>query len=194
MGPQYSATRDTLLDASERVLREQGYVAFTARSVAEAAGVKHQLVYYYFETMDDLLLGTFRRRSERSLGTLEAALAADQPLHAVWKMYSNPASARLTLEFNALATRHAALRAEVLSYVDRSRAMIEPVFARLIGEAAEADGALTPPVAAMLIHALTQFIDREVAIGMTRGHAEMRGFIAHWLDRLDPPSDKRQRA
>src|SRR5438552_2527275 len=76
MGPQNSATRDAMLDASERVLREQGYAAFTARSVAEVAGFKHQLVYYYFETMDDLILATFRRRAERSLGRLEAALLA----------------------------------------------------------------------------------------------------------------------
>jgi AcrR family transcriptional regulator len=193
-GPQNSATRDAMLDAAERVLRDQGYSAFTARSVAEEAGFKHQLVYYYFETMDDLILATFRRRSERSLGTLEAAVASERPLHAVWKMYSNPQSARLTLEFNALATRHKALRAEVVSYVNRSRAMLEPVVARLL-DAQGGEAACPPAAAAMLIHGLTQFMDRETALGIDRGHAQMRELVAEWLERLDPPAGaERKRA
>jgi AcrR family transcriptional regulator len=186
MGPQNSATRDAMLDAAERVLREQGYAALTARSVAEEAGYRHQLVYYYFQTMDDLILATFRRRSERGLGRLEAALLSDRPLHAVWNMYGAWQNARLTLEFNALAIRHEALRAEVLSYLARSRAMVEPLLARLL-EQSGADPQICPPVVvSMLIHGLTQFIDRDTALGVTRGHPEMRVFVEWCLERLEP--------
>ena len=56
LGQENSASRTALMDGVEAVLREDGYAALSARSVAERAGLKHQLVYYYFATMDDLLL------------------------------------------------------------------------------------------------------------------------------------------
>ena len=63
MGSPDSATSNALLDATEMVLREEGYAAATSRRIADAAGLKQQLVYYYFETMEDLLLACFKRRT-----------------------------------------------------------------------------------------------------------------------------------
>ena len=48
MGPSDSETSNALLDATERVLRNDGYGAVSSRRVAEEAGLKQQLVYYYF--------------------------------------------------------------------------------------------------------------------------------------------------
>ena len=59
MGPETSETRMALLDATERVLRSEGYAAVSSRRIAQEAGLKQQLVYYYFHTMDELLLATF---------------------------------------------------------------------------------------------------------------------------------------
>src|SRR4051794_14839929 len=95
MGPQNSASRDLIFDAVERVLQKDGYIALTARRVAEEAGFNHQTVYYYFETMEELVLGAFRRRCENSLKRLEAALASERPLHAIWALYSDPSNGRL---------------------------------------------------------------------------------------------------
>jgi AcrR family transcriptional regulator len=67
MGPQNSASRDVMFDAVEQVLDREGYAALSARRVAEVAGFNHQTVYYYFQTMEELILGAFRRRVERSL-------------------------------------------------------------------------------------------------------------------------------
>ncbi|MBW8785940.1 MAG: helix-turn-helix transcriptional regulator, partial [Novosphingobium sp.] len=53
MGPETSETRAAMMDAVEVVMLRKGYGALTARNVAEAAGLKHQLVYYYFRTMDE---------------------------------------------------------------------------------------------------------------------------------------------
>ena len=47
---------------------EEGYAAVTSRRVADAAGLKPQLVHYYFRTMEDLFLEVFRRRAEEGLG------------------------------------------------------------------------------------------------------------------------------
>ena len=74
IGSETSATRAMLMDGVEAVMRELGYGALTARSVAERAGLKHQLVYYYFETMDELLMATYLRHTGRVVG---AALSPD---------------------------------------------------------------------------------------------------------------------
>ena len=44
MGPSTSATSNALLDAAERVLRNEGYGAASSRRIAGEAGVKQQLV------------------------------------------------------------------------------------------------------------------------------------------------------
>ena len=55
-----------MLDGAEVILRDEGYGALTSRRVAECINVKQRLVYYYFKTMDDLIVETFRRLSLRS--------------------------------------------------------------------------------------------------------------------------------
>jgi AcrR family transcriptional regulator len=184
MGPQSSASRDLIFDAVERVLQKEGYIALSARRVAEEAGFNHQTVYYYFETMEDLILGAFRRRSERSLKWLEAALASDRPLHAIWAIYSDPSNGRLNVEFNALAMRNEALRSEITTYLEQSRAMQEAALAPLL-KARGMPEAIGPMVPAMLILFVANFLDREAALGVTKGHAEMEAFVDWCLDRFE---------
>lgn len=59
--PGDSTTRDLLIDATIKVMVEDGYAAATSRRVAGEAGVKPALVHYYFPTMDELYLDVFRR-------------------------------------------------------------------------------------------------------------------------------------
>src|SRR5690349_20788261 len=132
MGPQNSASRDAMFDAVEHILRCEGYAALSARRVAEVAGFNHQTVYYYFESMEDLILGAFRRRVESSLKRLEAALASDEPLHAIWRLYSDSSNGRLNIEFNALAMQNEALRHEVVAYLETCRSMQETALAPML--------------------------------------------------------------
>jgi AcrR family transcriptional regulator len=184
MGPENSASRDVIFDAVERVLQKEGYSALTARRVAEEAGFNHQTVYYYFQTMEDLVLGAFRRRSENSLKRLEAALTSDRPLHAIWALYSNPANGRLNVEFNALAMRNEALRLEIVKYLEQSRCMQEAALAPLLKGRGLPD-AVGPMVPAMLILFITNFLDREAALGVSKGHAEMEAFVDWCLNRFE---------
>ena len=62
--PRRRRPRGALLDAAEQLMLEEGYAAVTSRRVAAQAGLKPQLVHYYFRTMDDLFLAVFRRRAE----------------------------------------------------------------------------------------------------------------------------------
>ena len=66
IGAVDSKTRAQLLDAAELLLLEEGYAAVTSRRVAAKAGLKPQLVHYYFRTMDDLFVEVFRRRADEN--------------------------------------------------------------------------------------------------------------------------------
>lgn len=184
MGPQNSASRDVIFDAVERVLQKEGYIALTARRVAEEAGFNHQTVYYYFQTMEELVLATFRRRSENGLKRMQAALASERPLHAIWEIYSDASNGRLNIEFNALAMLNEPLRLEIVEYLEGSRAMQEQALAPLLkgGGLPDAVGALVPP---MLVLFVANFLDREAALGVTKGHAEMEAFAKWCLDRFE---------
>src|ERR1700704_801807 len=91
MAPQRRAgpnakNRGVFLDAAERVMLQEGYAAVTSRRVAAQAGLKPQLVHYYFRTMDDLFLAVFRRRAEQNVARIERAVAADGSLRAIWQL------------------------------------------------------------------------------------------------------------
>lgn len=111
-----------LLDAAEQLLLEEGgYAAVTSRRIAEKAGLKPQLVHYYFRTMEDLFLAVFRRMAEAGLEVLTEALASPQPLWALWRFSTQPEATRLTMEFMGLANHRKALRSEIVYYAERFR-------------------------------------------------------------------------
>ena len=74
IGAPDAKNRVVLLDAAEQLLIEDGYAAVTSRRVADRAGLKPQLVHYYFRTMEDLFLAVFHRRAEEGLEVLATAL------------------------------------------------------------------------------------------------------------------------
>src|SRR5665213_3085391 len=61
VGAESSATRARIVEATEEVIREQGYGAASTRRVAQRAGLKASLVHYYFPTTEDLVLAVFKR-------------------------------------------------------------------------------------------------------------------------------------
>ena len=68
------AAREALVEAAIAVLREQGFVGASARTIAERAGVNSALVFYYFGTVVDLLLAAIDLTGERRLARYQAAL------------------------------------------------------------------------------------------------------------------------
>ena len=133
IGAEDSKTRAQLLDAAERLLLEEGYAAVTSRRVAAKAGLKPQLVHYYFRTMDDLFLEVFRRRADENLARFERAAAGDRSLRALWQVNADPRGAAFMIEFVALANHRKAIRAEIAAYAERWRATQLDALARRPG-------------------------------------------------------------
>src|SRR3954447_8663133 len=116
IGTTDSKTRAQLVNAAEELLLEEGYAAVTSRRVGAKAGLKPQLVHYYFRTMDDLFVEVFRRGADEDIARFERAVAADGSLHSLWKLNSDPRGAAFTIEFVALANHRKSIRDEIARY------------------------------------------------------------------------------
>jgi len=183
MGPQDSATSNALLDATEAVLRNEGYGAATSRRIAAEAGVKQQLVYYYFRTMDELLLATFQRRTARALAKLAEDVAADRPIQALWQSLTSMIDGKLVFEFVALANHHEGIRAEVARYVAESRRLEAEAIGRQFKEQGVDAGPVSPKAAAFIMYAVTLVLRREAATGITEGHEDVLALMNWALGR-----------
>ncbi len=188
IGAEDSKTRAQLLDAADLLMAEEGYAAVTSRRLAARAGLKPQLVHYYFRTMDDLFLEAFRRRAEENLARFERAIAEDGSLANLWRLNADPRGAVFSIEFVALANHRKAIRAEIASYAERFRAaQVEAVQAALA--AAGVDEKQMPPIAALLLMTgVTQVLALEEALGVTTGHDTTVAFIERAIAELDGSS------
>jgi len=185
MGPTDSQTSNALLDAAERVLRNEGYGAASSRRIAEEAGVKQQLVYYYFRTMDDLLLACFQRRTDRALAKLEQDAASEHPVRAIWNTLSNASDGKLSFEFMALANHHDGIRTEVARFVSESRRIEAVAVARMQARSGTNPGPVTPAAAAFLLSAVSLMLGREAATGIDEGHQDVRALLEWALAKFD---------
>jgi len=185
IGALDAKNRTVLIDAAERLLLEEGHTAVSSRRVAARAGLKPQLVHYYFRSMDDLLLEVFRRRAEEGLEYQALALASDQPLWALWKFSTDTAGTSLTMEFTGLANQREAIRAEIAHYSEKFRvAQIEalPAILERYGIPPEE---LPPVVLTVLLSSLSRMIMLENALGFTTGHAETLELVEQQIRKLE---------
>jgi AcrR family transcriptional regulator len=179
-----NGARHRLIEATAKIMREEGYAAATSRRVAAEAGVKQALVYYYFPTMDDLFVEVLRAGAEASLERMREALTADEPLQTLWSMNSDLRLTGLNTEFMALANHRKAIRSELKSYAERVRD-IETAAVTVALRARGVDLEEYPPVAvSMLIAQTARSLCNESAVGVTLGHEELRRLMEHQLSKL----------
>ena len=188
IGAVDSKTRAQLLDAAELLLLEEGYAAVPSRRVAARAGLKPQLVHYYFRAMDDLFLEVFRRRAEDNVARAERAIATDGSLRVLWQLNADPRGARFNIEFVALANHRKAIRTEMARYAERFRAAQLEAVTTALSALGVTDDELPPIVALLVMTGLSQVLALEDALGVTAGHDITRSFIERTIDRVDPTS------
>jgi AcrR family transcriptional regulator len=166
---------------------EEGYAAVTSRRVAARAGLKPQLVHYYFRTMDDLFLALYRRRAEQGLERQTRALASDQPLWALWDLSRDPRGTALTMEFVALANHRKEIRAEFAASAERYRTEQARGLAVVLERYGIEAGQLPPVVLSVLMTSVSQVLVIEQESGMTTGHAETVEYVEESLGRFEGP-------
>jgi AcrR family transcriptional regulator len=186
MGPENAATCTLLMDAVESLMREQGYAALSARKVAARAGLKYQIVFYYFETMDDLLLAAYRRRTQNVLERTQIALASGRPFHALWEETSDPFDAALSIEYMAMSNHNPIIRAETMEFGERIRRVVLDGLSERLRDSG-VDPKLFPPFGVTLgLSLVGGILGFESALGLSGGHAELRFIVERFLARLEP--------
>jgi AcrR family transcriptional regulator len=185
IGAPDSKTRARLLDAAEQLMLDEGYAAVSSRRVAGEAGLKPQLVHYYFRTMDDLFLEVLRRRAEQNLERYRRALTSDRPLRALWEVTTDARGEAFTMELAALANHRKAIRTEIARYAERFRRMQLDVVARVLDDAGISADRCPPVVALLAMTGLSQVLALEQTLGITTGHRETIAFVGRQIDQLE---------
>jgi AcrR family transcriptional regulator len=187
-----AGARRRLLEATAQIMRDEGYAAATSRRVAALAGVKPALVYYYFDTMDDLFLALLRAGAEVWLGEMRQALTDDDPLRALLLINSDPGRTGLNTEFMALANHRKVIGAELKAYAERARD-IETAAATVALRAHGVDLEEYPPVViSMLVAQMARSMCNESAIGVTDGHEQMRAFLDRFITQYGASASPRR--
>jgi TetR/AcrR family transcriptional regulator len=175
-----------LVEAAEQLLLEEGYPAVTSRRVGARAGLKPQLVHYYFRSMEDLFVEVFRRRAEENLARAERAVAPSASLRTLWEINADPRGAAFSIEFVALAKHHKAIRAEIARHAERFRSAQLQALTTALNADGLGESDMPPIVILMLMTGLSQVLSIERALGITTGHNEALAFVAGVLGRLEP--------
>jgi TetR/AcrR family transcriptional regulator len=176
-----------LLDAAEKLMLEEGYAAVTSRRVAAEAGLKPQLVHYYFRTMDDLFLEVFRRRAKEGIERQTRALASATPLRALWEYSIDSRGTALTMEFIALANHRKVIQTEIARYAEQFRVQqVEAITTALERAGINLESSpLSPVVVSVLMTSLSRVLVMEASLGMSAGQAETAEFVENCLRQLE---------
>lgn len=190
MGPAGSANWSAMLQGAVDILRDEGYGALTSRRVAERIGVKQRLVYYYFPTMDQLIVEAFQWLAKRDLERLTLALRSERPLREIWDVCIHTTDGRLISEFMALANRIEDLRSEVITFIEQSRKMQIAALVKAIGQT---KGASKVPPAAIALFAtsIALALTRETELGVSLGHRDAMKTIEQFMKEYEPAPKKR---
>jgi AcrR family transcriptional regulator len=184
-----SKSRAKLIDAAGAILVDEGYYAISARNVAARAGLKPQLVHYYFRTMDDLMIAVFRSTTDQYRALHDAALAEPFPLHALWKLGMNAITTKRAMEFLALGSQREAIRLEMLKAGEHFRKHQTETVARAFEARGIKSDVYTPAGFAMLLAASARALVMEEALGISAGHDALREMIAGFLNVVEPRGD-----
>ena len=189
VGAENSATRALILEATEQLIRDEGYAAISTRRVAAKAGLKPSLVHYYFTTTDDLLLAVSRRGAEESDRLMEEALCSDDPIRALWAYLTDTSRIAVALEFMALANHRKAVRAHMAEHCEAMRRREVEIFTKLLGERVAGPDGVPPAGLSLVLAGIGRALVMEGGLGVTAGHEEARAFVEQWLAQLVPRPD-----
>jgi AcrR family transcriptional regulator len=180
-----SAAEESLLDAAERLLVELGHAGITTRRLAEEAGVNHGLVHYYFGSIENVLVRTLERFTERLVERQRAMYAADMPFLEKWRtamrylVQEDVRYEKVWLELQALAWNRPELGERLAHINGEWRAVLAEAFA----EPREELGIGIPLDALVsLVVTFNIGIIVERLSGITTGHAELLDWIDAFLE------------
>ena len=179
-----STAEEALLDAAEQLLVEIGYAGITTRRLAEEAGVNHGLVHYYFGSIENVLVRTLERFTERLIQRQRELYATDVPFIEKWRMAmrylvsEDYTYEKVWLELQALAWNKPELREHLARVNHEWRAVLTEAFDR-----PHREFGIAIPLDALvsLVITFNLGIIVERLGGIETGHRELLEWIDRWL-------------
>ncbi|MCB2060968.1 MAG: TetR/AcrR family transcriptional regulator [Novosphingobium sp.] len=184
-GEESGSTRDAILDATEAIMVEEGYSAVTSRRVAERAGLKSQLVHYYFRTMDELFVTAYERSEKEFLQRHLQAVSSQNPIRALWDLAIHPKRTRLSQELIALSHHRKSMRSITARVLEQTHAINTAFIGKYLQEAGVDPDEFPPVVVSHIINGLSRGLINEEAVGVSQGHSELRAFAECWISKLE---------
>lgn len=191
IGAPDAKNRGVLMDAAEQLLLEEGWAAVSSRRIAERAGLKHQLVHYYFCSMDEIFLGIVARRAEQELEKQKRATQSEKPLRALWEFSINPTTVRMTMEFMGLSNHRPAIRAAVAEYTEKFRTNQINALTTILSDSGLGANGFPPAAIAMLMTSVSWVVVLDQELGVSGGHAETLAFVERAIEELEGPPKSR---
>ena len=175
---------ELLLDAAERLLVEIGYAGITTRRLAEAAGVNHGLVHYYFGSNENLLVRALERFTERLIARQRELYASEEPFVEKWRtamrylMSEDATYEKIWLELQALAWNDPGLRERLALVNAEWRAVLTEALAEPHRELG-----IEMPLEALVSLVITFNVGIMVERlgGIESGHEALLDWIDGWL-------------
>jgi len=179
-------TRNAILDATEALMREEGYAAVTSRRIAERAGLKSQLVHYHFGTMDELFQEAFRRNEKLYFSKHMQVLRAKNPLDQMWNVEQSIEGMDLVGEYVAAANHRKVLQDELVQSWDRFSMLHATAVAKFYADNEIDPGPYSPEVITFLITAISKELIAQAQLDYTQHHREIINFMDGVIDSLSP--------
>jgi AcrR family transcriptional regulator len=164
---------------------KEGYAAVGSRRVATAAGITPPLVHYYFATIDDLFVAVLRRRADRMVERMAAALAGAEPLRAWWTLVSDPRGTGLFVELIAAGNHRPLLKAEVAAIARDVRHMQVEALRRLLPEYGVDPETYPPVLIATAMQGVAFAAVQDLAAGFDTAPEEAIAAMGRLVDRLE---------
>jgi AcrR family transcriptional regulator len=180
-----SSAEEALLDAAERLLVDVGHAGITTRRLAEEAGVNNGLVHYYFGSIENVLVRTLERFTERLVERQRAMYAADIPFIEKWRtamrylVEEDIRYEKVWLELQALAWNRPEMRKRIADINAEWREVLAEAFAEPRRELG-IDMPLEALVSLVVTFNIGIIVER--LSGITTGHAELLDWIDTFLE------------
>jgi AcrR family transcriptional regulator len=192
-----SAAEEGLLDAAERLLVDVGYAGITTRRLAEEAGVNNGLVHYYFGSIENLLVRTLERFTDRLIARQRALYAdPDIPFIEKWRtamrflLSEDVEYEKVWYELQALAWNRPELRARG----DHVNAEWRSVLIEALAEPRKRYGIEMPLDALVsLVITFNEGIILERLSGIEAGHDALLEWIDGWMEAKEKQWQRRKR-
>ncbi|MGI8511696.1 MAG: TetR/AcrR family transcriptional regulator [Solirubrobacteraceae bacterium] len=134
-------TRNKIVNAAFEALRTRGFAGASARNIAALAGVNPGLIFYYFGSVDELLLAALRETSEARLERHRAAAAAVGTagelvtlLRRIYREDAESGQVRVVCEMVAGSVARPELGREVMALMEPWVALAELAVERVLGD------------------------------------------------------------